>query len=65
MIITERLPNAALRAIHHGLSQLLAWLHRRDQARRRRRETMNLAHLSDYLRRDMGLQDYETTKRRP
>ncbi|MGV8833480.1 MAG: hypothetical protein ACOH2N_16025 [Devosia sp.] len=65
MNTTAEVPSASHRPIQHGLSQILAWLHGRDQAQRRRRETMNLALMSDYLRRDIGLQDYQITNRRP
>ncbi|MGV8854281.1 MAG: hypothetical protein ACOH2L_06510 [Devosia sp.] len=65
MIIIDRLPNAPLSRLPHAVSLVLTWLHRRDQARRRRQETINLSHMPDHLRRDMGLQDYQTTHRRP
>lgn len=64
MIISARMPRASLRPLRHGLSAVLTWLRHRSRAARRRRQTLNPMHMSDYLRQDMGLQDYHLTNRR-
>ena len=65
MAITVRLQNAWNPAVTTAAGRLVTWLRRRRHARQRRAEMLNLMLMTPHLRRDMGLQDYEITHRRP